>query len=357
MTIGSSARPEGGDLAVAAAAEQWPLQGEFRIARGVKQAAEVVVVTVSDGAHTGMGECVPYRRYDETVASVLAQLEPIRRLPQSHALDYECANRVLDAGAARNALDCALWDWRARKLGRSVWALLDLPEPRPVTTAYTIGIASPDSMGKAARANRARPLLKVKLGGVDAARDGERLRAVRAGAGDAELIVDANEGWSRDRLLAMLPVAEAVGVTLIEQPLPAGQDQALLQIDTPVSIGADESVHTADGLAALRGKYQVVNIKLDKTGGLTSGLATLRAARSLGFEIMVGCMVATSLSMAPAMLLAGSARFVDLDGPLLLAHDREPGLLYRDSVIGWPDTRVWGQGQPAHDRADSLRRT
>ena len=331
-----------GTLSITAQQERWPLRETFRISRAVKDAADVVVVTVSDGTRTGRGECVPYRRYGETVDSVLRELDRLAPISASDALDFECANRFLKAGAARNALDCALWDWRTQHLGQAAWSLLDLPRPRPVTTAYTIGIDAPRAMQRKAAENRNRPLLKIKLGGADAHLDDERLGAVRQGAPNAELIVDANEGWTADRLAALLPVAEEVGITMIEQPLPVGRDDALLDIDTPIPIGADESTHTPAGLRALQGKYQVVNVKLDKAGGLTAGLATVRAAQALGFEIMIGCMVATSLGMAPAMLLTGFARFVDLDGPLLLETDREPGLTYRNSVLEWPDTRLWG---------------
>ena len=331
-----------GKLSVTAERQRWPLSEPFRIARAVKDAADVVVATVSDGVCTGRGECVPYRRYGETVDSVLREFDRLRRMSESDALDFECANRWLKAGAARNALDCALWDWRTQRLGQTAWSLLGLPRPGAATTAYTIGIDSPQAMQRKADANRDRPLLKIKLGGADAHLDDERLRAVRHGAPNAELIVDANEGWTARRLGALLPVAEDVGITMIEQPLPVGRDDALLDIATPILIGADESAHTPAGLQALKGKYQVINVKLDKAGGLTAGLATVRAAQTLGFEIMIGCMVATSLGMAPAMLLTGFARFVDLDGPLLLESDREPGLIYRDSVIEWPDTRFWG---------------
>ena len=289
-----------------------------------------------------MGECVPYARYGETVDSVLRQLAAVAQLGVAEALDGECANRLLPAGAARNALDCALLDWRAQHLGRAAWELLGLPPPGAATTAFTLGIDTPEAMRRVAAANRHRALLKVKLGGADAGRDGERLRAVRDGSLDAELIVDANEGWTPRQLEALLPVAAATGVTLIEQPLPAGRDDALLNLGAPVRIGADESAHIPEGLPALREKYQVVNIKLDKTGGLTGAAAMARAARAQGFEIMVGCMVATSLAMAPALLLAGCARFVDLDGPLLLENDRKPGLNYRDSLITWPNERIWG---------------
>ena len=329
-------------LTVTAERERWPLQGEFRIARAVKREADVVVVTVSDGVRRGRGECVPYARYGETVESVLGELSGVRKLSAREAADVECANRLLRAGAGRNALDCALWDWRAQTLDRPVWNQLGLPGPRRTTTAYTLGIARPNEMRERAKANRHRPLLKIKLGGSDAACDGDRLRAVRDGSPDAELIVDANEGWTPDRLTALLPIAGDVGVAMIEQPLPAGRDEALTGLDSPVPIGADESAHTPEGLPALRGKYQVVNIKLDKTGGLTTALAMAKAARTQGFEVMIGCMVATSLAMAPALLLAGFARFVDLDGPLLLERDRKPGLRYRDSIVEWPNERIWG---------------
>ena len=334
--------PTTAELSVTAAREQWPLVHEFRIARAVKRVADVVVVTVSDGIHTGRGECVPYRRYGESIESVLGELDGVRRVGKTEALDFQCANNLLAAGAARNALDCALWDWRAQHLGKAAWTLLGLPPIGPVATAYTIGIDSPPEMRRRAEANRNRPLLKIKLGGADADRDGERLLAVRKGAPQTELIVDANEGWTPECLLSLLPLAENIGVTMIEQPLPAGRDEALLNIDTPVLIGADESAHSPDGFPALRGKYQVLNIKLDKTGGLTAGLASARAARDLGFEVMVGCMVATSLAMVPALLLTGFARFVDLDGPLLLETDRQPGLIYRGSVVKLPSPRLWG---------------
>ena len=285
---------------------------------------------------------MPYRRYGETAGSVLGELDGVKGLSASEALEFNCASRFLGTGAACNALDCALWDWRAQHLERPAWSLLGLSRPHPTTTAYTLGIDSPEEMRRAAKANAARPLLKIKLGGADASRDGERLRAVRRGAPGAELIVDANEGWTPKNLRDLLPIAEQAGVTMIEQPLPAGRDQALSSIDTPVLFGADESAHTSDSLRALQDKYQVVNIKLDKTGGLTAAIAMAQAAETQGFEVMVGCMVATSLSMAPALLLTAFARYVDLDGPLLLEKDREPGLNYRNSTVSWPDERIWG---------------
>ena len=286
-------------LSVTAARERWPLQGEFRISRAVKRVADVVVVIVDDGTHRGMGECVPYRRYGETVESVLRDLAPVRAMSTTEALDAGYANSLLPAGAARNALDCALLDWRAQHLGQAAWNLLGLEKPGEVTTAYTLSIDTPKEMRLMAAANRHRALLKIKLGGADARRDGERLRAVRDGSPDAELIVDANEGWTPRRLESMLPVAADTGVAMIEQPLPAGQDEALLNLNAPVMIGADESAHTPGSLPALRNKYQVVNVKLDKTGGLTTAVAMAKAARAQGFQVMIGCMVATSLAMAP----------------------------------------------------------
>ena len=329
-------------LSITADRERWPLQGEFRISRAVKRVADVVVVTVSDGTHRGMGECVPYRRYGETVESVLRELAPVRAMSTAEALDAGHANSLLPAGAARNALDCALLDWRAQHLGQAAWNLLGLEKPGEATTAYTLSIGTPKEMRRMAAANRRRALLKIKLGGADARRDGERLRAVRDGSPDAELIVDANEGWTPRRLESLLPVAADTGVAMIEQPLPADRDEALLNLNAPVMIGADESAHTPESLRGLRNKYQVVNVKLDKTGGLTTALAMAKAARAQGFQVMIGCMVATSLAMAPALLLAGDARFVDLDGPLLLKEDRVPGLNYRDSQVAWPEDRIWG---------------
>jgi L-alanine-DL-glutamate epimerase-like enolase superfamily enzyme len=318
---------------VDAVSEAWPLAREFRIARGAKQAADVVVVRVSDGDYVGLGECVPYTRYGESVASTLTQLATANTIDE------------LGPGAARNAWDCALWDLRAQQEGSTVWVLAGLPEPASVDTAYTIGIDSIAAMQAHALANADRPLLKIKLGGPDRHLDGERLRAVRDAVPTAEIIVDVNEGWNIDTLNDVLPVAEEVGVVMIEQPLPADADAALVGFDSPVPIGADESMHTGADLETLKDKYQVVNIKLDKTGGLTHAIDAINLAKSLQFDIMVGCMVATSLSMAPAVLLAPMARFVDLDGPLLLRKDRQPGLEYHNSTITWPKTRLWGQPQ------------
>jgi len=322
---------------VTAAIESWPIARPFTTARGSKKTAEVVVATVTDGNVEGHGECVPYPRYGDDPAVVAAAINafqgPFERRELLHALP---------AGPARNAIDCALWDLEAKLSGQPAWQLAGVSRPVEIPTAFTLPLDSPSAMGQQARLEQWRPLLKVKLGSDDVAADIERLRMVRTQAPGVGLIVDANEGWTPARLEALLPVADDVGVSMIEQPLPAGRDEALLGLDSPVPIGADESAHLPGGLPALRGKYQVVNIKLDKTGGLTTALAMARAARAQGFDVMIGCMVATSLAMAPALLLAGFARFVDLDGPLLLRKDREPGLNYRDSLIEWPNERIWG---------------
>jgi L-alanine-DL-glutamate epimerase-like enolase superfamily enzyme len=257
-------------------------------------------------------------------------------------LDRQALQGALPAGAARNALDCALLDLEAKISGRRAWELLGRPAPRACTTAFTISLGTPEAMAAATAKAANRPLLKIKLGGDG---DGERIAAVRQEAPESELIVDANEAWTPGNLERNLAACKAVGVTLVEQPLPAGQDEALARIRRPLAVCADESVHTsleAVSLEALRERYDAINIKLDKTGGLTGALAMADAAQALGFEIMVGCMVATSLSMAPAMLLAQQARFVDLDGPLLLAGDRDGGLRYDGSTVYPPDAAFWG---------------
>jgi L-alanine-DL-glutamate epimerase-like enolase superfamily enzyme len=318
--------------------ERWPIAGSFTISRGAKTEAEVVVAEVADGAATGRGECVPYPRYGETVEGVAAAIEAMRPAI-SQGLDRKALQAALPAGAARNALDCALWDLAAKRAGRPVHALAGLPAPRPLVTAYTISLGSPDEMATAAAKASERTVLKVKLG---APGDAERLAAVRAAAPNAELIVDANEGWTPADLAAHFAVCAAAGVTLIEQPLPAGEDFVLANIERPVKVAADESVHERDSLARLVGRYDAVNIKLDKTGGLTEALVLAGEAERLGFDLMVGSMVATSLAMAPAMLVAQRARFVDLDGPLLLARDRPDGLRYQGSLVHPPTPALWG---------------
>ena len=318
--------------------ERWPIAGRFTISRGAKTEAAVVVAEVSDGAAAGRGECVPYARYGETVEGVAAAIEAVRG-PLADGLDRGGLQAAMPAGAARNALDCALWDLAAKRAGTPAHVLAALPPPQPRTTAYTISLGTPDEMAAAAAQAGNRPLLKIKLG---AAGDPDRIAAVRRAVPDADLIVDANEGWTAADLNENLAACAAAGVTLIEQPLPAGNDAALAGAARQVKVCADESVHDRASLAGLIGRYDAVNIKLDKTGGLTEALAMAAEAERLGFAVMVGCMVATSLAMAPAMLVAQRATFVDLDGPLLLAHDRPDGLHYDGSLVHPPLPVLWG---------------
>ncbi len=327
-----------GPLSVSVHVERWPIAGAFAISRGSKSEAVVVVAELSYGRYRGRGECVPYARYGETVEGVAAAIEAMAGA-LARGLDRERLQTAMPAGAARNALDCAFWDLAAKRAGRPVHELLDLPPPKALTTAYTISLATPQLMARAAAEAADRPLLKVKLGG---AGDPARIAAVRRAAPRAELIADANEGWTPDDLAANLAACADAGVTLIEQPLPAGRDDALAQMARPLPVCADESVHASASLAALIGKYDAVNIKLDKAGGLTEALAMSKEAERLGFAVMVGCMVATSLAMAPAMLVAQRARIVDLDGALLLARDRPDGLCYDGSRIHPPTPALWG---------------
>ena len=318
--------------------ERWPIAGSFTISRGAKTEAVTVVAELNCGGHTGRGECVPYPRYGETPEATLAALMSMRE-PLGRGLDRRALQAAMPACAARNALDCALLDLEAKSSGQRVWNLLGRPAPEACITAYTISLASPEAMAAATAKAAHRPLLKIKLGG-DA--DGRRIAAVRQAAPESELIVDANEAWTAENLERNLAACAEAGVTLVEQPLPAGRDEALARIRRPVAVCADESVHDRTSLDGLRGRYDAVNIKLDKTGGCTEALAMADAARSLGFDIMIGCMVATSLAMAPAMLLTQQARFVDLDGPLLLARDRAGGLRYDGSLVYPPDAALWG---------------
>lgn len=325
-------------LTLTAAIERWPIAGTFTISRGAKTEAAVVVATVRDGAATGRGECVPYARYGESVESVAAAIQALA--PQFAAgLTRAGLQQALPPGAARNALDCALWDLEAKRRGEPVHVLAGLPAPTERVTCYTISLDTPEAMQAAAERVAARKLLKVKLG-----RDGDpaRIAAVRRGAPHAELVVDANEGWSADTLAANIAACADAGVTLIEQPLPADRDDALIGFRSPVLLCADESAHARPSLVGLRGKYGAVNIKLDKTGGLTEALAMAADAKLAGLRIMAGCMVGTSLAMAPAILIAQQADVVDLDGPLLLARDRAHGLVYRDSTVGIPTPDLWG---------------
>jgi len=318
--------------------ERWPIAGAFTISRGAKTQATVVVAELSDGLHRGRGECVPYARYDETVEGVAQAIAAIGT-DIARGLDHTALQQAMPPGAARNAIDCAFWDLAAKGAGQPVHELAGLPPPKPLVTAYTISLASPEEMAAAAAKAAERTLLKVKLGG---AGDPQRIAAVRQAAPRSELIVDANEGWTPDDLAENLAACAAAGVTLIEQPLPADHDEMLARIERPLPICADESVHDRASLAALVGRYDAVNIKLDKAGGLTEALAMAAQAQRLGFDFMVGCMVATSLAMAPAMLVAQRARLVDLDGPLLLARDRPDGLRYEGSLVHPPAPALWG---------------
>jgi len=319
--------------------ERWPLATPFTISRGAKTEAVTVVAELIDGAsHRGRGECVPYARYGETVEAVAASIEAMRGAVRD-GLGRAALQTALPAGAARNALDCAFWDLEAKRSGVPVHRRAGLPPPRPLVTAYTISLGTPDAMAAAAAAASARPLLKVKLGGIG---DPERLRAVRRAAPKSELIVDANEAWDPGHLHDNLAACAEAGVTLIEQPLPAADDGALAGLSPAIAICADESVHDSASLADLIGKYTAVNIKLDKTGGLTEALRLADEAERAGFDLMVGCMVATSLAMAPAVLLAQRSRVVDLDGPLLLACDRPHGLTYDGSLVHPPTRALWG---------------
>jgi L-alanine-DL-glutamate epimerase-like enolase superfamily enzyme len=319
-------------------AESWPIRGSFTISRGAKTSAQVVLVELREGDCTGRGECVPYARYGESHDSVVAQIESLRPALRN-GMDRGQLQTRLPPGSARNAVDCAFWDLQAKVSRRRVWELLGLPSPQPLTTAYTLSLASPDTMHEAALENADRPLLKVKLGGEG---DSERLRAVRRGAPQVRLIVDANEGWDVERYQELVPELITLGVEMIEQPLPADADDALASLPRPIPICADESCHTAESLARLVGRYDMINIKLDKTGGLSEAFRLRKAAEAEGLGIMVGCMLATSLAMAPATLLAQGAAIVDLDGPLLLANDRQPGLRFDNDLVYPPDRELWG---------------
>jgi L-alanine-DL-glutamate epimerase-like enolase superfamily enzyme len=319
--------------------ERWPIPGAFAISRGSKTEAVVVVVELSDGTHRGRGESVPYARYGETPDGIVAAIDGLRPALR-RGLDRAALQGAMTAGAARNALDCAYWDVNAKQTGRPAYELAGIRAPAPLTTAYTISLSPAAEMAAAAERAAWRPLLKVKLGG--GGDDRERITAVRRAAPQAEIIVDANEGWDADNFEQNLAACADVGVTLIEQPLPEGRDDALARIKRPIPVCADESVHGRASLDALAGKYDAVNIKLDKAGGLTEALALAAEAERRGFTIMVGCMVATSLAMAPAMLVAQRARLVDLDGPLLLAKDRSDGLRYDGSLIYPPEPALWG---------------
>ncbi|MES0029534.1 N-acetyl-D-Glu racemase DgcA [Mesorhizobium sp. M0040] len=319
-------------------AERFPIAGTFTISRGSKTEAEVISCAIAENGRTGRGECVPYKRYGETMEGVRDAIEAMRS-EIARGISRIALLDAMPAGAARSAIDCALWDLEAKISGTPVAHTIRTVPLRPLETAYTLSLAEPEAMAAQARANAQRPLLKVKIGGDN---DIARIRAVTAAAPDSRIILDANEGWNDDNIVANLAFAAEHGIALIEQPLPAGHDGILRHIAHPVPICADESVHEAKDLEALVGLYDAVNIKLDKSGGLTAALVLRDRARELALGVMVGCMVGTSLAMAPAVLLAQDADFVDLDGPLLLARDRVPGLVYQGSLVSPPERALWG---------------
>ncbi|UWR03280.1 dipeptide epimerase [Ruegeria conchae] len=306
----------------------------FTISRGSRTEAKVLTVRISDGVHHGWGECVPYARYDETLESVEAEIAGLPDVFSRYSL-----RDLLPAGAARNAVDCALWDLEAKCAGKRAWELAEIAAPGPEITAYTLSLDTPEAMRAQAAENAFRPLLKIKLGTPD---DMPRLEAVRAGAPKSKIIIDANEGWSAEVYADLAPHLVRLGVALVEQPLPAGEDDALIGMDRPVPVCADESCHDRASLPALKGKYDVVNIKLDKTGGLTEALELRKAALAEGYDVMVGCMVGSSLAMAPATLVAQGAMVTDLDGPLLLAEDRDTPLIFDDAGVHPPEAALWG---------------
>jgi L-alanine-DL-glutamate epimerase-like enolase superfamily enzyme len=316
----------------------YPIAGVFTISRGSRTQADVVVCSISERGATGRGECVPYKRYGETLESVEAQINATRAFIIEGGSRHELLTRM-KPGAARNAIDCALWDLEAKLAGVPVARAIGVEPAKPLTTAYTLSLGDADAMADQARQQSSRPLLKVKLGTDD---DVSRMRAIREAAPDSKLIVDANEGWTADNLERHLAVAAECRVHLIEQPLPAGDDAALGLVKRQVPICADESVHATSDLAQLLARYDAVNIKLDKSGGLTEALAMKREAERLGFSIMVGCMVGSSLAMAPAVLLAQGVDYVDVDGPLLLARDCDNPLRYDLSLVYPPARELWG---------------
>jgi L-Ala-D/L-Glu epimerase len=324
-------------LAIDAQEQSWPLHKPFRISRGTRTEARVVVVTVGDGQHTGRAEAVPSKRYGESAASVLSQIESIK---SAESLDRQHLQKLLPAGAARNALDCALWDLAAKVSGKRVSELVNIPTVPIVETSLTISLDTPEKMAASAITNANAPILKLKLGGDNL--DLPRVEAVREAAPGTRLLIDANEAWSPSHYREIVPALRRLKVELIEQPFPAQADDVLETLDHAIPVCADESCHTNADLPRLTNRYEVVNVKLDKTGGLTEALLLTEHARRAGFKLLIGCMVCTSLGIAPARLLAGAADYVDLDGPLLLAGDRHHGLVYQAGEIGLPSLQLWG---------------
>ena len=330
-------------MKIEAREEIWPLKQAFRIARGTRTEARVVVVTVSDGQYTGRGEAVPLARYGQSAASVLAQIKSLKSTP---SLDRQQIQKLVPAGAARNALDCALWDLEAKVSGKRVWELANIAIVHEVETSLTISLDTPEKMASAAspaafaQGYGVPRILKLKLGGDDL--DLPRVEAVREAAPAARLLIDANESWSPSHYRENVQALNGLGVELIEQPFPANADEILENLDHPVPVCADESCHTSVDLLRLSNRYEVLNVKLDKTGGLTEALLLSERARKAGFKLLIGCMVCTSLGIAPARLLASATDYVDLDGPLLLADDRHHRLAYENGRIGLPSRRLWG---------------
>ena len=317
----------------------WPLDKPFRIARGTRTQARVILVTVSDRQHTGRAEAVPSRRFGETVESAIAQLKQISSKGAGD-FDRDQIQKLLPAGAARNALDCALWDLEAKVSGERAWKLANIQIVDAVETSFTISLDTPEKMAAAAKANTGSPVLKLKLGGDFL--DLPRVESVRKEAPAARLLVDANESWSPSHYRNIASALRGLSVELIEQPFPAQADDVLETLDHPIPVCADESCHTTADLPRLVNRYEMINIKLDKTGGLTEALRLRESARQSGFKILIGCMVCTSLGIAPARLLASAADYADLDGPLLLAHDRHHGLAYQAGKVGLPSRELWG---------------
>src|SRR4029077_16900040 len=324
-------------MQIEAREEVWPLKETFRISRGSRTETQVVVATVSNGQCSGRGEGVPIRRYNQTSESVLAQIATVKR---ERNLDRQKLQELLPAGAARNAIDCALWDLEAKRSSKRVWELAGIPIVDHVQTAFTISLGSPEKMAAAAKAHSKLPILKLKLGGSDA--DFARVEAVRAAVPTARIIIDANESWSPAHFREVSPMLAKLGVQLIEQPFPADSDEILETLDHPIPVCTDESCHTAEDLPHLKNRYEVINVKLDKTGGLTEALRLCERARANGFKLLIGCMVGTSLSMAPARILASAADYVDLDGPLLLSRDRDHGIRYEAGKVDLPSRELWG---------------
>lgn len=318
--------------------ETFPIAGSFTISRGSKTEAEVITCTISENGFSGRGECVPYKRYGESLDGVMEEIKAVAEAIRDGLTRQDLQSRM-KPGAARNAVDCALWDLEAKLSGQRVGDIIGAASRKPFVTAFTLSLGEPEAMAAEAARNAQRPLLKVKLGTDN---DEARLRAVRDAAPAARIIVDANEGWTEENLARHMAIAAETNVSLIEQPLPAGRDAALGHIRRLVSVCADESVHATKDLESLRDRYDAVNIKLDKTGGLTEALAAKAEAQRLGFAVMIGCMVGSSLAMAPAVLLAQDADYADLDGPLLLARDRPNGLRYEGSLVYPPDAALWG---------------